>query len=40
MIPLLLALQAPLPTGGDTIWLEWRGTLPGGAEVLPATWEV
>ncbi|MBK7714396.1 MAG: hypothetical protein IPI38_03060 [Gemmatimonadetes bacterium] len=40
MIPLLLALQAPLPTVGDTIWLERRVTLPGGAEVRPATWEL
>lgn len=40
MIPLLLALQAPLPTVGDTIWLERRVTVPGGAEVRPAPWEL
>ena len=40
MILLLLALQAPLPTVGDTIWLERRVTVPGGAEVRPASWEL
>ena len=40
MIPLLLALQAPLPTVGDTIWLERRITLPGGAEVRAAPWDL
>lgn len=40
MIALLLALQAALPTVGDTIWVERRVTLPGGAEVRPGTWEL
>jgi hypothetical protein len=40
MIALLLLLQqSPLPTVGDTIWIERRVTLPGGAEVRAANWE-
>lgn len=40
MMPALLLalLQAAAPTVGDTIWIERRLPLPGGAEVRPAQW--
>lgn len=40
MMPALLLalLQAANPTVGDTIWIERRLSLPGGAEVRPAAW--
>lgn len=38
MILLLLLLQAPSPTVGDTIWLERRIDAPAGAEVRAAPW--
>lgn len=40
MIALLLLLQAPAPTVGDTIWLVRRVPVPPGAEVRPAAWEL
>ncbi len=36
----LLLLQAPAPTVGDTIWIERRVALPGGAELRPAPWDL
>ncbi|MBL8978589.1 MAG: hypothetical protein JNM53_09260, partial [Gemmatimonadetes bacterium] len=40
MMPALLIalLQAANPTVGDTIWIERRLPLPGGAEVRAAPW--
>jgi len=38
MIALLCLLQAPLPTVGDTIWIERAVTAPAGAEVRAAPW--
>ena len=39
MLLLLLALQVPLPTVGDTIWLERSVELPPGATIRPAAWD-
>jgi hypothetical protein len=39
MLPLLLLIQAPAPTVGDTIWLQRSVDLPAGAEVRAAPWE-
>jgi hypothetical protein len=39
MLLLLLGLQAPPPTVGDTIWLERSVDVPAGAEVRAAFWE-
>jgi hypothetical protein len=39
ILVLLLGLQAPPPTVGDTIWLERSVEVPAGAEVRAAPWE-
>lgn len=38
MIALLLLLQGPLPTVGDTIWIERSVEAPAGAEVRASPW--
>ena len=40
MIGLLLLLQAPAPTVGDTIWVERSLRVPPGAQVRPAEWQL
>jgi hypothetical protein len=39
MIALLLLLQTPAPTVGDTIWIERSVQVPPGAEVRAAPWD-
>jgi hypothetical protein len=39
MLSLLLLLQAPPPTVGDTIWLERSVEVPPGAEIRAAPWD-
>ena len=39
ILPLLLFLQGPPPTVGDTIWVERSVDVPAGAEVRAAPWE-
>ena len=40
LLPLLLQVLAPALTVGDTVWLSRSVTLPPGAEVRPAAWEL
>ena len=40
LLPLLFLVQAPAPTVGDTIWLSRTVTLPEGAEVRAAAWQL
>jgi len=40
LLPLLLLLQGPGPTVGDTIWVTRTVPLPKGAEVRPADWQL
>ena len=40
LLPILLLVQGPVPTVGDTIWVARTVTLPEGAEVRPAAWQL
>jgi hypothetical protein len=40
LLPLLLLLQGPVPTVGDTVWVTRTVALPKGAEVRPAEWQL
>jgi len=39
LLPILLLVQGPGPTVGDTIWVARTVALPEGAEVRPAAWQ-
>ena len=40
LLPVLLLVQGPVPTVGDTIWVTRTVVLPKGAEVRPAEWQL
>jgi hypothetical protein len=40
LLSILLLVQGPGPTVGDTIWVARTVTLPEGAEVRPAAWQL